>query len=232
MKKIFILLLTCVLAFAFAACAPQQPAGDQPDDGAITAVEERQVYDLKEMGAGNSTFAVTGITLQGDSAAVQAINESVSRDIDRILKDTADDDAVLYGGDTAGAISHELAYQLVYSDDELISLRADGYDEAEGAAHGMSYTRGYVYNAVSGERIGLGELVGDDYVAKITDYIVTCVRASGEEANYFPDYRSSIAPVLETEDCWYVAEDGIHIFFAPYTLAANAFGVLEFVYAY
>jgi hypothetical protein len=230
MKK-FMLALLLISLLLLAACDNNQPV--EQATGEITATTEREEHQLEQDGLVYSTITLGRLHLvyEGENAAAAAINADLDRMLDEYLAATSDQDAMYYADDLSQQFNHELIYSLVYLGDNMVSVVADGYDFVSTAAHPNTYRLGYVYDLSSGTRLTLAELLPADYQQLLTDSVVSQISASGEEANYFPDYQQLVTAALANEN-WYVKGNLIYLIFNPYEIGPYAMGVVEFPYQY
>ena len=120
---------------------------------------------------------------------------------------------------------------MTFGNAELVSVKADIYENREGAAHPTTVVMAYSFDRPSGQMISLGDLLGADYSAILTDAIITSIETSGETEMYYPDYKDYIAGYLENP-IWYADDENIHVFFAPSDIAPHAAGIREFIIQY
>lgn len=233
MKKCLLaalLLAACLLA----ACAQsEEETTSSPEGSAITgAVTDLEVHDLAPEREVNSviTLGTLELAYQGDNAAAAAINADLRAHLDQYLAETADEDAMLAEADNLLTFTHELIYEPVLLGERYISIIARGYDYQSGAAHPNTYLEGFVYDAASGERLTLAELLGEDYAALLAESVASQIRAAGEENNYYPGYQELLPTLLATAENWYLRDGEICLIFNPDQIAPYAPGVLEFTY--
>ncbi|OGO79396.1 MAG: hypothetical protein A2Y23_06065 [Clostridiales bacterium GWB2_37_7] len=108
----------------------------------------------------------------------------------------------------------------------LLALKLDGYQYYFGAAHGMPTQVYPNIDLVSGHIYALKDLFkpGSDYVTVISDIISQQIKDDPQYAYIFPNEYKGI-----TEDQpFYVKEDALYIYFAPYEIAAYAAGFPTF----
>lgn len=109
---------------------------------------------------------------------------------------------------------------------QLLQLRLDGYRYPFGAAHGMP-TRLYPHiNLRTGRFYDLKDLFkpGGGYVARINEIIAGKVANDPQYDYVFPGAFQGIAP----DQPFFVDEEALYIYFAPYEIAPYAAGFPEF----
>lgn len=149
----------------------------------------------------------------------------------------------------AYAVNSGLEMGLEYSAYSSVSVaRADSavvsfvYDEQfyTGGAHGNYSTRGYVFNARTGDLLSLQDLSGD-YAALsafLTEYMVKAVENDSELAQRI-DYallegksNAEIFAGLLRDGSWYLNGEGMVIFSDLYEISSYAAGPIEFTVPY
>lgn len=111
---------------------------------------------------------------------------------------------------------------------DLLIIRKDGYDYYFGAAHGMPLRNYYFINVKTGDFYELKDLFKDksDYVTSLSTIIKKQMAdpSKAEEGMFFNDGFSKI----QANQSFYISEDKLAIYFAPYEVAAYAAGFPEF----
>ena len=131
------------------------------------------------------------------------------------------------GTDTFPAGEIEAHLDVVRCDTDVLSLRETCYSYNSGAAHGMTGYEGHNYNAATGEKILLTDVIADT---------TALLPAVAENLTAVADG----IPVTDVEDAlrfafedgfdnldWVLEQDGITFMFAPSDIAAYAAGPLE-----
>jgi hypothetical protein len=132
------------------------------------------------------------------------------------------------------SITDQLPLDYSYSGDfsveffkkSLLVLELDGYQYYFGAAHGMPSQVYPNINLESGQFYELEDLFkpGIDYVKVISDIIAQQIKSDPQYNYIFPDEYKGIAK----DQPFYVKEDALYIYFAPYEIAAYAAGFPTF----
>ena len=100
---------------------------------------------------------------------------------------------------------------------DLIVARIDGY-EYTGGAHPNSWVTTMVFEAATGDRIGLNDLLGGDYLAVLAD------AARTQLADIEP-YPEGIEPTERNYAAWEPTDDGMLVTFQPYQVGPYALGL-------
>ena len=67
-----------------------------------------------------------------------------------------------------------------------ISIIASGYDYRAMVAHPNTHLEGFVYDAATGERLTLADLLPEGYQEEPRNSVINQISAAGEENNYYP----------------------------------------------
>ena len=166
-KKLLLgLLLVVVACGLLAACTTQPDDTNTPFAGDITGVNTGlETHDLSsELGINSViTLGTLELTYEGENTAAAAINADLRAHLDAYLTETADQDEMLAMENDSLTFTHELIYEPVAIDGQYISIIASGYDYQGGAAHPNTYLEGFVYDAATGERLTLADLLPEGY---------------------------------------------------------------------
>jgi Protein of unknown function (DUF3298) len=100
---------------------------------------------------------------------------------------------------------------------DLIVARIDGY-EYTGGAHPNSWVTTMVFEAATGDRVGLNDLLGGDYLAVLAD------AAQTQLADIEP-YPEGIEPTERNFAAWEPIDDGMLVTFQPYQVGPYALGL-------
>ncbi|MEA4921617.1 MAG: DUF3298 domain-containing protein [Clostridiaceae bacterium] len=122
--------------------------------------------------------------------------------------------------------SYEIAWQIKRSDEKCVSVWCDKYENL-GGVHPTASAKAYNFDS-DGDLITLGELFkSDDYLDIIIPIILDRIKASDEEDMYYLGLEDIMAQSYSAED-FLVSDDGIKIFFQPYSIAPYAAGMPAF----
>ena len=238
MKKIFLLLI-CLLMLLLVACNSDEvvyPDIDAPDDQ-IADVDEDNLgsYDI-ELKDDTSGEAFSQITVDVDDSVLDGFDSDEARNeagadlqsiLDTLTAQLQDEQMAMHAADSSSTFENEFDLQVVYADAEYISITADLYSYAEGAAHPNMMRYAYVYDAVSGARVSLEQLFGSDYRDELANKIYADVEKIGELDGYYPDLTALLAQYI-SDDQWYMDADNIYLIYQPYQIAPHARGIIEF----
>ena len=230
MKKALYGLLICMALF-LAACAEQELTDNAPAPAGIgLATQTNETYDFPEI---NSTITVGTLVLDGngENVAVEKINDELAMMQQEYIERTKAIDASYVDQDSSLSFNHELKLQLVYSDEEVVSILALGYDENQYDPHPNIYRLGYVFSSQTGQKLGLADVLGEDFIPDLSQSIISDITAAKEQDNYYPGFEEQLAAILSEEN-WYIKDDLIYLIFNPYQISPPALGVLEFTYPY
>lgn len=120
-------------------------------------------------------------------------------------------------------------YEVKYNGKEFLSIITDDY-QYTGGAHGITTRIGYNFNAETGKTIKLGELFneGFDYKAKINEVVKSEIAKNPQD--YFSG-KEGFVGIADRQD-FYIAEDGLVIYFQLYDIAPYVSGIKEFKVPY
>ncbi|TMW72897.1 WG repeat-containing protein [Alteribacter natronophilus] len=115
-------------------------------------------------------------------------------------------------------------FNVLFYRSDLNVLELNGYDFPFGAAHGMPYRTTVSVNIRNGRIYTLSDLFKDDadYVTEISEIVGQQIEENPDY--FFPDAYTGISP----DQPFYVTDDSLVVYFAPYEIAAYAAGFPEF----
>lgn len=130
--------------------------------------------------------------------------------------------------DSGKVFKASMHYQLKFEDDKYVSLTITSGWYNAGAAHGMYYMHGIVYDKDTGERIPFTNFVPLYDAATLNrmgaDFVVKAYNSHKEAVPY---YKLMSKPRRVPAD-YYLAGDGVvDLLFQPYELASYADGVVR-----
>jgi len=243
-KKIWLwmVLLLCACCL-FAACtAPQteevppqaeitpQPEEELPPEDLTLQVEEKEErHELKENDVLYSETSIEMVELsqQGNEEGIDAVNRDLQQVAEEYLQRVQEEDSAMFAADDSQRFTHEMQLSVFYQDENIISIVADVYDAASGAAHGTTARYGYVYDIKTGERLTIDQLAGADYQETLIGAIYQQVEAAGDLDQFYPDLSRLLLECF-TEDGWYADDSTLYILYQPYSIAPYSMGVVEF----
>ncbi len=172
--------------------------------------------------------------LDEDTSAYQLINRDMEAKQTQLItySDQMAEDARSYSmEDYFYPSSLSLNATVGYNGGGIIAFTFTGY-EYSGGAHGMEYYETYMYNLASGQRIGLLDILSiseTDFQQMVNSAFEQLI-GSGEE--YYPDAMDIVRATSVSDYKYYLAEDGLHIYYDPYTLADYATSFVEVTIPY
>ena len=116
---------------------------------------------------------------------------------------------------------------LFYYDDEIVAVTGSGYSYVSGAAHPNAYAYGFVYDAVSGQRIAIDQLLGADWQEKLFPAVYAQVESSGALDAYFQPL-DTLLPDAFRDEGWYADAENIYVVYNAATVAPYAAGTPVF----
>ncbi|WP_314589315.1 WG repeat-containing protein [Paenibacillus terrigena] len=117
-------------------------------------------------------------------------------------------------------------FDVTFYKENLLVLQLDGYNYPIGAAHGMPTKTHVKINLTNGHMYALKDLFkpDSDYVKELSRIIGTQIKEDPQYSYVFPGSYTGIKP----DQPFYVTEDALHIYFAPYEIAPYAAGFPTF----
>lgn len=117
-------------------------------------------------------------------------------------------------------------FQIGFFKKNLLVLQLNGYNYPFGAAHGMPSMIYANLNLMTGEFYELQDLFkpGSPYVQVLSEIVGKMIKTDPQYSYVFPDTYKGISP----DQPFYVTEDALHLYFAPYEIAPYAAGFPTF----
>ncbi|MEJ8547399.1 WG repeat-containing protein [Brevibacillus borstelensis] len=117
-------------------------------------------------------------------------------------------------------------FAVAFFKNRLAELELTGYHYPFGAAHGMPTMTYVPIDLVSGRIYALKDLFkpGSDYVKVLSDIVGNQIKNNPEYSYVFPDSYKGISP----DQPFYVKENALYLYFAPYEIAPYAAGFPTF----
>lgn len=121
-------------------------------------------------------------------------------------------------------------FSIEFFKEKLVVIEIDGYDFPFGAAHGMPYRTYAHINLENGDLYHLGDLFKEnsDYVKVLSDIIGKQIKTDEQYSYVFPDSYKGIS----IDQPFYVDDQALYIYFAPYEIAPYAVGFPTFKIPY
>lgn len=166
----------------------------------------------------------------GDRPEEVPLCRNISQALEQIAGDyiaacQAEDDAQRLA-DPDYKASHQMELFLFYAGADVISIKAELYENVSGAAHSVLRFRGYNFDQ-GGNALPLSALLGSDFQEKVFPAILGRLEENKELGNYYPDLEQ-LLQVGFAEEKWCADGDQVYLFYDPYEIAAHAMGAQEF----
>lgn len=177
-----------------------------------------QIKILEKKFKPNKDYLVYYPQIEGmrNKTAQQSVNQKL-KELSQIKEINSDEQLdYSYTGD----------FSIEFFKKNLLVLEMNAYEYHFGAAHGMP-TKIYAHvDLVSGKVYELKDLFkpGADYVKVLSDIIGNQIKNDPQYSYVFPDTYKGIA----ADQPFYVSQDALHIYFAPYEIAPYAAGFPTF----
>jgi hypothetical protein len=126
-----------------------------------------------------------------------------------------------------------LEYFITYNENCFLSLYFDKY-EFTGGAHGSTVRASDTWELCCGTHLPLRSFFrpGTDYKHLLSDEILSQAETIQRKQNiYFDDYKTLIIKNFD-EDSFYLAPEGITIYYQQYDIAPYSTGIVEFTIPY
>lgn len=121
-----------------------------------------------------------------------------------------------------------------YMDDEYCSIAIEGYHDF-GGAHGIRFMEYYVFNRKTGEQLQLKDIVGNS-VGKLKKIIGKAFREIDENDFTLKLPEETITRIEKKANYhnmkFYLSEEGVHFYFAPYEVTSYVGGFPEAMVPY
>ena len=137
------------------------------------------------------------------------------------------DIAALHQQDAGLNADCTLDLSLFYSDDEIVAVTGSGYSYVSGAAHPNVYAYGFVYDAASGERISIDQLLGEEWRDRLFPAVCAQIESDGAAEAYFQPLDTLLSDAFR-EDGWYADGENVYVVYNAATVAPYAAGTPVF----
>ncbi len=126
----------------------------------------------------------------------------------------------------------DAGYTVQRMDEKIISFEAWKYSYT-GGAHPNNYLKGLTFDARTGKRLMLEDVVEDMETASaaVLEFLSEETKKEQYGNIFFSGYEKDL-PGLFSEDNWYLGEDGFHIIANTYSIAPYVAGSFDFVIPY
>lgn len=118
-------------------------------------------------------------------------------------------------------------------EDRFISFCQEDEDYCYGQLHGSLYRKGYTFDLLTGERLALGDVVGnsgEEINEIVTQYFAALINEHPEA--FWEDAMDIVRERFGKESDFYLKEEGICFYLPPYDIAAFAGGFQEVTVPY
>ena len=226
MRKLTLLLLLYLTCLLLPACAGPD-AAPEPEETAAAPEEPALSYASSRQDADGDQFAEFEMTVPQeiyDAFAPEAAL-AVSHDLLAFAEAESgrwqEDQAALRQQDPDLEAEFTVDLTLFYRDEEIVSLTGSGYSYSSGAAHPQVYAYGFVYDADSGRRITMEQLLGEGWQEEL--FPAVCEQAAASGAGYYQDL-DTLLPLVFREEGWYADKDSVYLVFNAAEIAPYAAG--------
>ena len=192
---------------------------------AMTAMLSGAAFAMPTVTDGQETSEGAVLTypiVQTDTAdAQQRINTVIEDDVKAFMQEI---DMARMGNKKTSA---EMSYKITNSSDDLLSLKTEQFISEEGAAHPMSYTRGYLFRLSDGKALTLDDVQQmSDRMDRAGRYTLDALnRRLTEPKNGAPEGYKPLEAA--PKDIYMDADGHIHVLIQRYEAASYAAGVLD-----
>ncbi len=204
--------------------------------GTLVGKSSKTSYDGKVM----ATATANVLHLDKRFAGADAINEVMDGFMNTALSFVEDnrEECIEWYKESGGeyfipySCDSNFAY-VSYNDGKLINIMQEGYDYY-GGAHGMPYWHSLVFDLETGDQKTMADLF-DITEEELDEIAVEAATKHMEEIGeyYWDDYEDTVREYTDLEvGDFYLTDDGVVLFYAPYALASFAAGFQEFTIPY
>lgn len=208
--------------------AEQPPGEAQPElGGELTWERTHSSHEAAIAGDDQvySAFEMSGLTFSG-TAAAESINADLLAEEESWFAELTDAEGALFAAEQT-TFEHEINYSVAWQDDELLSVVRDEYTRAEGAAHPEFSRHAFCYDAESGQRLKISDVLGNDWQETMVSAIYQQLNEAGELDNYYPGLEKLLVKEFG-EGQWYADGDAVHIIYPSCRIAPCSAGAREF----
>jgi len=213
-----------MLVLSFAACGKTTP--EPPTETTLQPAYSYQIQTIVEETRGNIKFEFSRPVFAGTSPLVGTANaayDQMEAEYKSRMEEAAADYAEEAGSDPWNFTEHS---RLIYERHGVLSFVTEG-DWFMGGVHN-SWIAGHTFDFNLGRELKIADfLQGDD--ADITAALVDAFKGAIDEMDVpgydYPDAWEQSGPDAN----FYLAEDGVHVFYMPYVVPATQNGVDVFI---
>ena len=232
MRKIVFLSTLLLLAFALCACASVNE-DEEADPELDYVVGPSLSYQSARTDAEGNSFAAFEMSVPHEiydvfhSGAALQVSDDLMAFAERESTIWQDEQEALRQQDPELESDFTLDLALFYYDDEIVAVTGSGYSYVSGAAHPNAYAYGFVYDAVSGQRIAIDQLLGADWREKLFPAVYTQIESDGAAEAYFQPLDTLLSDAFR-EDGWYADGENVYVVYNAATVAPYAAGTPVF----
>lgn len=231
-KIVFLSTLLLLLAFALCACASTS-GGEEADPELDQVVGPSLSYQSARTDAEGNSFAAFEMSVPHEiydvfhGGAALRVSDDLMAFAERESTIWQDEQEALRQQDPELESDFTLYLALFYNDDEIVAVTGSGYSYVSGAAHPNVYAYGFVYDAVSGQRIVIDQLLGADWQEKLFPAVYAQVESSGAMDAYFQPLETLLSDAFR-DDGWYADGENVYVVYNAATIAPYAAGTPVF----
>ena len=232
MRKIVFLSTLLLLAFAMCACASvNEDEETYPELDHV--VGPSLSYQSARTDAEGNSFAAFEMSVPHEiydvfhGGAALRVSDDLMAFAERESTIWQDEQEALRQQDPELESDFTLYLALFYNDDEIVAVTGSGYSYVSGAAHPNVYAYGFVYDAVSGQRIAIDQLLGADWREKMFPAVYAQVESGGALDAYFQPL-DTLLPDAFRDEGWYADAENIYVVYNAATVAPYAAGTPVF----
>ena len=230
MKRFPALLPAALLLLALAACGEKAPESEPTTAPGPAAPGDysyviRPTYDSYPPGVGNPLFQFTRPFFQATSELANAANDVYGK-MQSAYTAKMEEAMAGYGNEPGSKDYYytELT-ERTYEKSGVVSFATKGEWFMGGVSN--SWITGHTFDFNLGRELSIADLLeGDDITAALENAFYAWYAGEGEDPAQLADFeRAGIAEQSGPDANFYLADDGVHVFYEPYTVPATQDGV-------
>lgn len=177
------------------------------------------------------TWVSEGVSLQypvvhmGNRVAMKEINDELNDEVEHIIENVLDLQSL------GGSMEATMNYEVTYMDNDLLSLIVNTMTYPKGAAHPMSFKKGFVFRLRDGKDLKLADLKHYSQFAKeASDFTLPAVNEAlltYAMEKQIPLFDKHLTLNKVPKDI-YIDKDGhVHVVFQHYEVAPYSSGIID-----
>ena len=179
----------------------------------------------------NYTISVVYHQMEGykDYSVQEGFNKYIYDMVNKSVKDFKRDMKGWPAIDTFQS-EFDVADTIFFQNDNVISIRFDGYEYYSGSAHPTTFFISANYNLTENEQIQFSDLFTGNYLKTISEYCVQDLIRQKNEYTDNPDIswiKSGAGPKLDNYEVFNILDSSLLVTFAVYQVASYAEGPKE-----